>query len=146
LSGQLSVRREQTPVCKEWERPPWHETQPATRGVGEKRLFLLILGLALIAQAAPLSVSEVLTNPDRFHGQPATISATMTNLRESVSGRGTRSYTFDFGDGNQTILVRSFAKPPCRSGAATVEGTFEKVTRGSRVTHEITARSVRCLR
>src|SRR5262249_41329567 len=104
-----------------------------------------ILGVALIAQAAPLSVSELRTNPDRFDGQPVTISGTMTNLRESVSRRGTRSYTFDFGDGNQTILVRSFEKPPCRSGAGTVEGTFEKAKQGGHFSNLVTARSVTCL-
>jgi len=105
----------------------------------------LILGFALIAQAAALSVSELLTNPDRFDGQPVTISGTMTNLRESVSRRGTRSYTFDFADGNQTILVRSFEKPPCRSGAGTVEGTFEKAKQGGHFSNVVTARSVTCL-
>src|SRR5215813_4079837 len=69
----------------------------------------------------------------------------MTNLRESVSRRGTRSYTFDFGDGNQTILVRSFEKPPCRSGAGTVEGTFEKAKQGGHFSNLVTARSVTCL-
>ena len=78
-------------------------------------MFPLILGLALIAQAAPLSVSELLTNPDRFHGQPVTISGTMLNLRESVSRRGTRRYTFDLGDGNQTVYVIQFEKPPHQS-------------------------------
>jgi len=73
----------------------------------------------LIAQAAPLSVSELLTNPDRFHGQPVTISGTMTNLRESGSRRGSR-YTFDLREGNQTVYVTSFDKPPCQTGAATV--------------------------
>jgi len=105
----------------------------------------LILGFALIAQAAALSVSELLTNPDRFDGQPVTISGTMTNPRESVSRRGTRSYTFDFADGNQTILVRSFGKPPCRSGAGTVEGTFEKAKQGGHFSNVVTARSVTCL-
>jgi len=96
-----------SPTGNGWEPTPWHATQRAAWEVLRRMNAPLILGLALIAQAIPLSVSELLTNPDRFHGQPVTISGTMANLRESVPGRGTRSYTFDFGDGNQTILVRS---------------------------------------
>lgn len=103
-----------------------------------------VLSLALIVQAAPLSVSELRSSPDRFDGQPVTMSGTITNLRESVSRRGTRSYTFDFGDGHRTILVHSFQKPPCRSGAATVEGTFERVKQGSHFSNVVTAWSVTC--
>ena len=109
----------------------------------------MILGLALIAQVGPVSVSELLTNPDRFHGQPVTISGTMTNLRESVSHRGTRRYTFDLREGNQTVYVTSFHKPPCQSGAATVGGTFEQVKRWVGASYssygELTARTVTCL-
>ena len=31
---------------------------------------ILILGLALVAQAAPVTVSELLADPERFNGQP----------------------------------------------------------------------------
>src|SRR5262245_6359520 len=82
-----------------------------------------ILGLALIAQAAPLSVSELLTNSDRFNGQRVTISGTMNNLRGSTWHRGTRRYTFDLGDGKGTIYIISFENPPCRSGAVYVTRT-----------------------
>jgi len=104
-----------------------------------------ILSLALIAQTAQLSVSELLTNPDRFNGQRVTVIGTMNNLRGSTWHRGTRRYTFDLGDDNRTVYVISFEKPPCRSGAATVEGTFERVKKGSHFSNEITARSVTCL-
>jgi hypothetical protein len=51
-----------------------------------------ILGVVLVAQAAPLSVSGLLADPDRFNGRPVTVSGRMSNLRESVSRRGTRRY------------------------------------------------------
>jgi len=40
-----------------------------------------ILGVMLVAQVAPLSVSDLLGNADRFHGQPATVTGTMSNFR-----------------------------------------------------------------
>ena len=106
----------------------------------------LILGLALIAQAAPLSVKELLTAPDRFNAQPVTVSGTMSDFRANQFRRGNAIYTFDLSEGTQTVHVVSFEKPPCRSGAVTVEGTFEHVKR--RVSYsleEITARKVTCI-
>jgi hypothetical protein len=107
-----------------------------------------ILGVVLVAQAAPLSVSGLLADPDRFNGRPVTVSGRMSNLRESVSRRGTRRYTFELSDGIDTVHVISFQKPPCQSGAATVEGTFEQVRRMVKVSYsfeEVTARNVTCL-
>jgi len=115
--------------------------------IGFAGLPLIHLGLVLVAQATPVSVSEVLTNPDRFHGQSVTVSGRMDDLRESVTRRGTRYYTFKLSDSTQTVYVRSFERPPCRSGAATVEGTFEDVKRQVKVSYsfnEIIARKVIC--
>ena len=55
-------------------------------------------------------------------------------------------YTFDLSDGKQAVRVFSFGESPCRPGAATVEGTFEKVKRQGRYVfyNEITATTVRC--
>jgi hypothetical protein len=33
-------------------------------------------------------------------------------------------YTFDLSDGTEIVLVTAFAEPLCRSGTATVEGTY----------------------
>ena len=107
-----------------------------------------ILGVVLVAQAAPLSVSGLLADPDRFNGRPVTVSGRMSNLRESVSRRGTRRYTFELSDGIDTLHVISFQKPPCQSGAATVEGTFEQargMVKASYSFEEVTARNVTCL-
>ena len=81
----------------------------------------LILGFVLMAQPTSLSVSKLLRNPDRFKGQPVTVSGTMSNFREA----------FDLTDGREIVHVISFTKPPCRSGAVPVEGTFERVYRCS---------------
>ncbi len=101
------------------------------------------------AQAAPVSVGELLSNPDRFRDQPVTVTGTMSNFRENVLRRGTRYYMFDFGGGTQTVRVVSYEKPRCRAGAATVEGTFAQVKWRARVNYayeEITARNVICSR
>ncbi len=105
-----------------------------------------VLGLVLVA---PLSVSELLSNPDRFHGQPVVVSGTMSDPRESISRRGTRYYTFHLSDSPKTVYVTSFVKPPCRAGATTVEGTFEQLKRRVRASYsshgELTARTVTCV-
>ncbi len=109
------------------------------------------LGVTLVAitaaQAAPVSVGELLADPARFSGQPVTVSGTMSDFREHVTRTRTRYYTFDFGDGAHTVRVVSFVKPPCRAGAATVEGTFEQVKWRVRVNYsreEVMARNVIC--
>ena len=81
---------------------------------------LLSLGAALVAvtaaQAAPVSVGEVLSDPDRFRGQPVTVSGTMSHFRDYVTRTGTPYYTFDFGDGAQAVRVISYEKPRCQAG------------------------------
>ena len=106
-----------------------------------------ILCLVLVAQAAPLSVSELLADPDRFNGQPVTVTGTLRNFRGNPLRRGGPVYTFDLSDGTETVHVTMFTKPPCQSGAATVEGTFQGVKRRVKVNYpleEITARDVTC--
>ena len=107
-----------------------------------------ILGVMLGAQVAPLSVSELLGNADHFHGQPVTVTGTMSNFRANALRRGGPMYTFDLSDGTGTVHVTAFAKPECESGAATVEGTFVAVKwrmRASDSFEEITAHNVICL-
>ncbi len=55
-------------------------------------------------------------------------------------------YTFDLSDGKQAVRVFSFGTALCRGGAATVEGSFEKVKRQGRYTfyNEVTATRVTC--
>src|SRR5438132_3655217 len=114
-------------------------------------MSLLSLGVALVgitvAQAAPVSVSELLANPDRFHGQPVIVSGTMSRLRENGWRRRGLIYTFDLSHGTETIVVIAFAKPLCQSGPSTVERTFEQVKRRVKVNfafEEITVRKVIC--
>jgi hypothetical protein len=109
---------------------------------------LIYLGLVLVAQAAPLSVSELLSNPDRFNGQPVTVTGTISNFRGNPLRRRSPLYTFDLSGGPETVHVRAFAKPACQSGAATVEGTFGQIkwrVNASYSFEEITAHNVICL-
>jgi len=107
-----------------------------------------ILGVMLITQLAPHSVSELLANADRFHGQPVTVIGTMSNFRANRLRRGGPMYTFDLSDNTGTVHVTAFAKPACESGAATVDGTFVAVkwrVGASDSFEEITALNVICL-
>lgn len=106
---------------------------------------LIHLSFVLVAQAPPLSVSELLADPDRFHRQPVTVRGTISDVRES--GLRRPIYTFDLSDGTQIVRVIAFTTPPCQSGTVTVEGTFEQVKRRAKVGYlsvEITARNVLC--
>jgi hypothetical protein len=52
-----------------------------------------ILGLVLVAQAAPLSVSELLADPERFNGQPVTV--TVEGTFQGVKRRVKVNYSFE---------------------------------------------------
>jgi hypothetical protein len=105
-----------------------------------------LLAVAASAQGTNTSPTDILANADRFDNQAVTISGTITNLKETISRAGNPYYTLDLSDGNRAIRVFSFGKAPCRSGGATVEGTFEKVKRQGRYTfyNEVTATRVTC--
>jgi hypothetical protein len=111
-------------------------------------LVALWLAVAISQPAVALdaTASAILSNPDRFDGKSMTTSGTIINLRETVSRRGNPYYTFDLSDGTRVIRVFSFGKAPCRSGTATVEGTFAQVKQVGRLTfhNEITATQVTC--
>jgi hypothetical protein len=105
-----------------------------------------VLGLLIVAQAAPLSVSELLANAERWSGQPVTISGVISNFRVIRWRKWGPLYTFDLSDGTEAVLVTAFAEPPCQSGTAKVEGTFEAVKRGVKDSlKEIIAHNVICL-
>jgi len=116
-------------------------------------LFLLmgatrILGLLLIAQAAPLSVSDLLANAEHYNRQPVKVIGTISNFRVNRWRRWGPVYTFDLSDSAETIHVVAFADPACQSGMATVEGTFEAAKwrmKGSYSLEEITAHNIVCL-
>jgi hypothetical protein len=60
---------------------------------------VVLLGAALTpavaaAQAAPVSVDEILSNPDRFDGQMVTVEGTMIDLKRRVSRFGDPVYNF----------------------------------------------------
>jgi len=122
----------------------------SVRGRMVARVGVALLLLSLIFTTATAQVrtspSEILGNADRFDGQAVTISGAITNLQERVSRAGNPYYTFDLSDGKQAIRVFSFGKVLCRSGAATVDGTFQKVKRQGQYTfyNEITATTVAC--
>ena len=105
---------------------------------------LLAVATSAFAQAVNTSPKDILANPDRFDSQPVIITGTITNLQERVSRAGNSYYTFDLSDGKQAVRVFSFGTAPCRGGAATVEGSFEKVKRQGRYTfyNEVTATRV----
>jgi hypothetical protein len=105
----------------------------------------LVLALLLVAQSVPVSVSELLANPDRFNGQSVMVRGRIGGFREGATERGARYYTFDLTDGAETVPVIALVEPPCRAGAVTVVGIFERWERMSYSLDEITAQNILCL-
>ena len=114
--------------------------------LGVVLLFLSLLSSVATAQPRRTSPSEILGNADRFDGQAVTLSGTVTNFQEQVSRAVRPYYTFDLSDGTEAVHVFSFGKAPCKSGGATVDGTFAKVKQQGQYTfsNEVTATRVRC--
>jgi hypothetical protein len=110
------------------------------------RLSLLTLVGSAWAQVLSSTPTEILTNADRFDRQPVIVTGVIMNVQERVSRAGNPYYTVDLTDGKQAVRVFSFGAVPCRSGAATVEGQFEKVKQQGRYTfyNEVTATKVTC--
>ena len=93
-------------------------------------------------------MSELLANTERYNGQPVTVSGTINNFRANPWHRGNPMQTFDLSDGTEIVLVTAFAEPLCRSGTATVEGTYRAAkgrVNASYSWKEITAHKVICL-
>jgi hypothetical protein len=90
--------------------------------------------------------TEILASPERFDGRLVTISGTISNVQERISRAGNPYYTGDLSDGKQSIRVFSFGRSSCRGGQATVDGTFNTVTRQGNYTfyNEIAATRVAC--
>jgi hypothetical protein len=107
---------------------------------------LIYLALMFLAQAAPISLGELLRNPDRFSEQSVKVTGRVDNVREG--GWRRPYYTFDLSDGTETIRVIAFGNAPCRSGTVIVEGTFGQIKwlANLRASYdEIMAQSVVCL-
>src|SRR2546425_12344319 len=104
------------------------------RGVLISVIVALMLAIPTLALALTATLSDIAANPDRYDGQSVTLHGSITNLRERVSRAGNPYYTFDLSDGKRAIRVFSFGAALCRSGIATVDGTFQKVKRQGRYT------------
>jgi hypothetical protein len=117
-----------------------------------KRIVVMAVVMLLLTAQSPAfalnaSPNEIMANADRYDGQLITTRGTVKNLRETVSRRGNPYYTFELVDGSRGVKVFSFGNAPCPAGsAATVEGTFKKVTQQGRYVfyNEIQATSVAC--
>jgi hypothetical protein len=92
---------------------------------------LLAVGLAMLGasrhpDAVELSVSDILTSPDRYAGQPVVLKGKVTNLISKTSRKGDPRFVFDLSDGVVAIPVLAAGRPSCEKGAmATVEGRVE---------------------
>ncbi len=105
---------------------------------------LACLASVFLAQAVPGSLKELRGNPDRFYAQAVSVTGAITNVREG--GWRRPYYTFDLDDGTSSVHVIAFGTPSCRSGTATVEGTFGQIKWPMRDSYdEIMAQSVICL-
>jgi hypothetical protein len=97
-----------------------------TRHIAGALLLLVLVSASATAQPAATSPSEVLMNADRVDGHRVAVRGSIANLREHTSFIGRHSYTFDLGDGQQSIRVFVSERPSCQAGPVLVDGTFQK--------------------
>lgn len=97
-----------------------------TRHIAGALLLFAVVSASAAAQSTATSPSEILMNANRFDGHEITVRGSIANLREHTSLVGRRSYTFDLGDGQQSVRVFASGRPPCQAGPVLVDGRFQK--------------------
>lgn len=81
------------------------------------------------AQAIKTSVSEILSNPDKYDGKMVQVDGKVYSLKFKTSKRGNPYYTFSIrGISNDALRVFSFGSPSVKNAdSVTVRGVYQKV-------------------
>ena len=81
------------------------------------------------AQAIKTSVSEILSNPDKYDGKMVQVDGKVYSLKFKTSKRGNPYYTFSIrGNSNEALSVFSFGSPPVKNAdSVMVRGVYQKV-------------------
>ena len=92
---------------------------------------------ALAVRADPVTLKELLAEPDKWHGRPVVVSGTVGKLEAKTSQRGNPYYTFLLTNGSASVTVFSYGTPEIKDGnRVEVEGTFLKVKRVGKYTFQ----------
>lgn len=94
-------------------------------------LALVLWGAdALAGRVHQVTVQDLLTEPDRWHGRAVVVSGSVGKLVPHLSRRGNPYYTFFLDDGAASVKVFAYGVPEVAEGRRVrVEGTFLKVKR-----------------
>jgi hypothetical protein len=109
---------------------------------------MLLVAVPLIAQSK-VSVTDLMTNIDKYDHQLVSVSGTVTEYQERVSRRGNPYTVFKLQDGGQSVSIYSRSTLGLANGTkVNVEGLFWKVKKVGQYTfyNEINAESVRPIR
>jgi hypothetical protein len=120
--------------------------EDAMRSIGVVA-FVLALLVPVHASALDAAVRDIVASPERFDGRSVSLRGAVTNLQQTVSGKGNPYFTFDLSDGVSAVRVFSFGRTSCQAGGqAVVDGRFERVKKVGRLTFhdEVTATRVAC--
>lgn len=100
----------------------------------------------MAARIHPVTVEDLLAEPDRWHGRAIAVSGSVGKLVPRTSRRGNAYYTFLLSDGPASVKVFSYGVPEIMEGyQVQVEGTFLKVKRvgKSSFRNQVDARRIR---
>jgi hypothetical protein len=109
---------------------------------------MLLVAVPLIAQSK-VSVTDLMTNIDKYDRQLVSVSGTVTDYQERVSRRGNPYTVFKLQDGGQSVSIYSRSNLGLSNGMkVNVEGIFWKAKKVGQYTfyNEINAESVKPIR
>jgi predicted small secreted protein len=109
---------------------------------------VLLVTVSLMAQTK-VSVTDIMTNIDKYHRKLVNVTGTVTEYQERCSKQGNRHTVFKLQDGGQSVAIYSHSTLGLSNGMkVNVEGPFWKVKKVGEYTfyNEIEAASVNPIR
>ena len=89
---------------------------------------LLLIPVAVKAQAVKTTVATILANPDQYDGKMVEVAGQSTAIKSKTSRKGNPYTTFKVTDNGNTLSVFSFGTLPIKDGdSVRVRGRYQKV-------------------
>jgi DNA polymerase III alpha subunit len=96
------------------------------------RVFILLLIIVLsfysCTDAQVVTISEILSNPDKYHLKTVLVKGEVLGVKHKVSRKGNPYTVFALSDGTSAIKIFTFGTPEINRGdKVKVKGIFYKV-------------------
>jgi len=91
-------------------------------------LLITILSFYSCTDAQVVTISEILSNPDKYHLKTVLVKGEVLDVKHKVSKRGNPYTVFAVSDGTSAIKIFTFGTPEINRGdRVKVKGIFYKV-------------------